>query len=156
MATVAHRKAIERELEIINDPLTGEERPRVAELVRQLHAASSVDEFFNLHTKLLARYLVRQRFRDELEADRRAVETRIAALAAQMPKPSTRYAPNRRRSRGSIRAARVQVALAAHTRAIADGLVWKALRYDRAAVSVLADGTRVDRLADDGVGLQPS
>jgi hypothetical protein len=78
MATVAHRKAIGRELEIINDPLTGEERPRVAELVRQLHAASSVDEFFNLHTKLLARYLVRQRFRDDLEADRRAVETRIA------------------------------------------------------------------------------
>jgi hypothetical protein len=52
------------------------------------------------------------------------------------------------------KAARVQVALAAHTRAIADGLVWKALRYDRAAISVLADGTRVDRLADDGVGLQ--
>ena len=48
----------------------------------------------------------------------------------------------------------MQVALAAHTRAIADGLVWKALRYDRAAITILGDGTRVDRLADDGIGLQ--
>ena len=154
MATPVHRKAIERELEIINDPLTGEERPRIVELLRQLHAASSLDEFFNLHTKLLARYLVRQRSRDELESDKRALQNRLAALAAQLPTPLDAIRAEQEALARLERAARVQVALAAHTRAIADGLVWKALRYDRAAISVLADGTRVDRLADDGVGLQ--
>jgi hypothetical protein len=52
------------------------------------------------------------------------------------------------------KAARVQIALAAHVRAITDGLAWKALGYDRAAITVLGRGVRVDRLADDGVGLQ--
>jgi hypothetical protein len=90
MATPVHRKAIKRELEIINDPLTGEERSRTVELLRQLHAASSIDEFFKLHTKLLARYLVRQRFRDELESHMRAVQNRLAALAARFAEASRR------------------------------------------------------------------
>jgi acyl-CoA dehydrogenase len=49
-----------------------------------------------------------------------------------------------------------QVALGAHTRAIADGLVWKALRYDRAAITILGDGTRVDRLATTASGSKPN
>ncbi len=78
MGTLDNRKAVEREFAIINDPITAEERLAVVELLGQLHAATSMDEFFNLHTKLLARDLARQRIR---EADRTAVGDRIRALS---------------------------------------------------------------------------
>jgi hypothetical protein len=154
MGTLDNRKAIENELAIINDPLTAEERPVIVELIGLLHAANSVDEFFNLHTKLLVRYLARQRAREELEAQRTGIRDRIRDLAAQSPTPVDAIRREQETLVRMDRAARVQVALSAHTRAIADGLVWKALRYDRAAITILGDGTRVDRLADDGVGLQ--
>src|SRR3954471_9615233 len=53
MGLLDNRKAIENELAIINDPLTAEERPAIVELVAQLHVATGVDDFFDLHTKLL-------------------------------------------------------------------------------------------------------
>lgn len=154
MGTLDSRKTIENELAIINDPLTAEERPAIVQLLGQLHGAASVEEFFNLHMKLLARYLTRQRVREELEAERTGVRDRIRALAAQTPKPVDAIRGEQELLGRIDRAARVHVALAAHTRAITDGLVWKALRYDRAAITILGGGTRVDRLADDGVGLQ--
>jgi hypothetical protein len=41
------------------------------------------------------------------------------------------------------------MALAAHTRAIADGVVWKALGYDRGAITVLGRGTSTQVLLGD-------
>ena len=78
----------------------------------------------------------------------------IEELAARTPKPIDDLRARQEELKQLKTADRVQVALAAHTRAIADGVVWKALGYDRAAITVLGRGTRVDRLADDGVGLQ--
>jgi len=153
MGALDNPKVIASELAILNDPLTAEERPVIAELVAELHAASGVEEYSRLHTKLLVRYLARQRIRDELEVERTSVRHRIAALAAQDPKPIDDMRAQQQLLGRMDETGRVQVALAAHTRAIADGLVWKALRYDRAAITVLARGTRVDRLAD-GVGLE--
>jgi hypothetical protein len=154
MGPLNNPKAIADELAILNHPVTAEERPAIVELVRQLHAADGTEEFFDLHLKLLVRYLSRQRVRGELEADRIVVRDRIRDLVAQTPKPLEAIRGQQELLDRLDRIARVQVALAAHTRAIADGLVWKALRYDRAAITILGDGTRVDRLADDGIGLQ--
>jgi hypothetical protein len=151
---LANPKAITNELEIINDPATAREQSVLVELVSQLHAASSATDLFALHTKLLARYLARQRFRGELELDKSKVESEIQELAAQTPKPIDDLRARQEELKHLRTAERVQVALGAHTRALADGVVWKALGYDRAAITVLGRGTRVDRLADDGVGLQ--
>lgn len=154
MDALANSKAIANELAIINDPATANEQPVLVELVGRLHAARSVKDLFALHTKLLARYLARQRARGQLELDKTRVESEIGELAAQTPRPLDDIRARQEKLQRIATAARVQVALAAHTRAIADGLVWKALGYDRAAITVLGRGTRVDRLADDGVGLQ--
>jgi hypothetical protein len=154
MGPLNNPKAIAAELAILNHPLTGEERPAIVELVGQLHAADSIEEYFDLHLKLLVRYLSRQRVRGQLEADRVAVRNQIRELVAQTPTPVEAIRGQQDLLDPFDRIARVQVALAAHIRAIADGLVWKALRYDRAAITILGDGTRVDRLADDGKGLQ--
>jgi hypothetical protein len=154
MGPLNNPKAIADELAILNHPLTAEERPAIVELVGQLHAADGIEEYFDLHLKLLAHYLSRQRVRGELEATRIAVRDRIRDLVARTPKPLEAIRGQQDLLDRFDRIARVQVALGAHTRAIADGLVWKALRYDRAAITILGDGTRVDRLADDGIGLQ--
>jgi hypothetical protein len=154
MGPLNNPKAIADELAILNHPLTAEERPTIVELVGQLHAADGIEDYFDLHVKLLARYLSRQRLRGELEADRIAVRDRIRELVAETPKPLGAIRDQQDLLDRLDRLTRVHVALGAHTRAIADGLVWKALRYDRAAITILGDGTRVDRLADDGIGLQ--
>lgn len=154
MDALANPKAIANELAIINDPATANEQPVLVDLVGRLHAARSVKDLFALHTELLARYLARQRARGELELDKTRVESEIGELAAQTPRPLDDIRARQEKLQRIATAARVQVALAAHTRAIADGLVWKTLGYDRAAITVLGRGTRVDRLADDGVGLQ--
>jgi hypothetical protein len=147
-------RAVANELAIINDPATAKEQPVLVEFVSQLHAASSASDLFALHTKLLARYLARQRLRDELRLDKSKVKSEIGELAAKTPKPIDDLRARQEELKRLKTAERVQVALAAHIRAIADGVVWKALGYDRAAITVLGRGTRVDRLADDGVGLQ--
>src|SRR4051812_34536363 len=154
MSPLNNPKAIADELAILNHPLTAEERPTIVELVGQLHAADGIEDYFDLHVKLLARYLSRQRVRVELEAERIAVRDRIRELVAETPKPLGAIRDQQALLDRFEGLARVQVALGAHTRAIADGLVWKALGYDRAAITILGDGTRVDRLADDGIGLQ--
>jgi hypothetical protein len=80
-------KAVANELAIINDPAMAKEQPVLVELVSQLHAASSATDLFALHTKLLARYLARQRLRGELGLDKSKVKSEIGELAAKTPKP---------------------------------------------------------------------
>ena len=94
MGALDNPKVIASELAILNDPLTAEERPVIAELVAELHAASGVEEYSRLHTKLLVRYLARQRIRDELEVERTSVRHRIAALAAQETVSVTQASPS--------------------------------------------------------------
>jgi hypothetical protein len=139
---------------LVNHPATTHERPVLIELLEQLHSAAEPAAFSALHTGLLARYLGRQRLRDELRAAKSGVGATIATVAAQVPKDISALRAQQERLEQIDHDAFVQIALAAHTRGIADGLVWKALAYDRAATTILNRGVRVDRLADDGVGLQ--
>jgi hypothetical protein len=81
MSALNNPKAIAVELAIINDPATAEERPAIVDLIDRLHAATSAQELSELHTKLLVRYLARQRLRDELNDDKTSVRGQIAALA---------------------------------------------------------------------------
>lgn len=147
-------KVIDAELAILNDSITAEERPQLVAFIEQLQAATTPDDFFELHRELLVRYWARQRVREELNQERAATQQRLRELVQADPKPLDEIKGAQRKLALAERQDRVQVALAAHLRAIADGLVWKALQYDRSAITILSRGTRVDRLADDGVGLQ--
>jgi hypothetical protein len=79
-----NRKAIAKETALVNHPATADERPVLVELLEQLHSATDPAAFSALHTKLLARYLARQRLRDELKAAKSAGT--IATLGGQVPK----------------------------------------------------------------------
>lgn len=147
MGAFDNPKVVAGELAITNHPLTLEERPFLVEVVRELHDATTPAEFSALHTKLLTRYLARQRIRAELRADRSRIGSAIGTLARQAPKPEGELGVQQELLRRTNLLINVQGALAAHTRAVTDGLVWKALRYDRAAITILGRGTRVDHLA---------
>lgn len=155
MASLGSPKSIEAELAVLNDPLTAEERVHLVKFIAALQTSETVDDFFKLHRDLLIRYLARQRVREqEIARERDAARAQLSELVKRDPRPIDEIHAAQALLARIEHADRVQAALSAHLRAIADGLVWKAVQYDRAAIQVFGRGTRVDRLADDGVGLQ--
>jgi hypothetical protein len=100
MDALANPKAIANELAIINDPATAREQPVLVDLVGRLHAARSVKDLLALHTKLLARYLARQRARGELELDKTRVESEMESWPHRLPGPSMTYALDKRNCSG--------------------------------------------------------
>ncbi|MCW3013131.1 MAG: hypothetical protein JWO02_223 [Solirubrobacterales bacterium] len=155
MATPDSPKMIRAELAVLNDPLTRAERPHLIAFIEALQAASSPADYHALHRDLLIRYWARQRVREEELAEQRSeAAERLSCLLGRDPKAIDEIRTAQDLLKRIAHADRVQATLASHLRAIADGLVWKANGYDRAALMVLGRGTRVDRLADDGVGLQ--
>jgi hypothetical protein len=155
MASLTSRRSIDTELAVLNDPATRAEQPVLVEFIRALQAATSPEALYRLHHDLLIRYLARQRVREgDLATERAAAGEHFAGLVRADPKPVDEIRAVQARIARIEHTDRVMTALAAHLRAIADGLVWKATGYDRVAIATLSRGTRVDRLADDGVGLQ--
>jgi hypothetical protein len=102
MALPPNRKAIAREMALVNHPATALEHSVLVELLEQLHAAGDPADLVALHTKLLARYLRRQRLRDELKAAKSEVAASIAKLAAQVPRDVGRCVFSKRGSSRSI------------------------------------------------------
>jgi hypothetical protein len=155
MASPASPKSIAAELAVLNDPATREEQPHLVDFIGRLRSARSSEDFHRLHVDLLARYWARQRVReDEIAPEETKARARLAELVRRRPRPLGDIRATQALIERVEHSDRVQSALAAHLRAIADGLVWKAIRYDRPAIATLSYGARVDRLADDGVGLQ--
>jgi hypothetical protein len=119
MALPPNRKAIAREMALVNHPATALEQPVLVELLEQLHAAADPADFVALHTKLLARYLSRQRLRDVLEG----CEVRGRCLDRQASRPGAPDVGALRVQQARLAQidhdAFVQLALAAHTGAIA-------------------------------------
>jgi hypothetical protein len=154
MALPPNRKAIAREMALVNHPATALEQPVLVELLEQLHAAADPADFVALHTKLLARYLSRQRLRDVLEG----CEVRGRCLDRQASRPGAQRRGGTACSASAARAdrsRRVRTAGARRTYARDRGrnrLEGPCLRPR--SITVLSRGVRVDRLADDGVGLQ--
>ncbi len=144
---------VAREMTVINSGVFRQLRPVAVEALELLQSARTVEQFAALEHLLLKQFLrhqvVQERLRDEIE-DRKAERGR---LVAQEPRPVTRIGAMNE----SIRAdedADHALACALHAlRCVGDGIAWKAVGYDRRAVSVMGDGRRVGRLADEQ-GLQ--
>jgi hypothetical protein len=142
------KKALLQELEILLDPLYQEERAVLLELVRSLQRANTDDDYMQLQIKLIARAKARQQIATELEEDRERLRAEIADLAGQDPKPLDEIKELQRQLGVRHRQRRVSEALRWIVLTIGDAMVWKLLDYDRAAISILAQGPRVARFAD--------
>lgn len=106
-----------------------------------------------LHRDVLIQFGARQSAADDvLPKARSATRARIAELAGRQPKPLKLIKEQQELLKRVARQELVADAMQHTLRQIGDGIVWRALRYDRRAITVLGDGHRVGRLAD-GIGL---
>lgn len=142
-----NQKAYAAEEPLLGDELYQAEREHIVRFLTQLRAAESAQDFTELQLRLLGRTKARQELAAELDVAMDQVKIELAALVGQDTKPVE-----------ELRAAQRRLALLRHQRSVSDalrwllltigdGMVWKALGYDRGAITVLGQGERVARFA---------
>jgi hypothetical protein len=147
-------KAVRREQMILGHPRYAAERPVVIEFLRRLRAATTPQNYFDLHRDLFNRFKARQAHIGALKTERSEHQDRRIRLAAQTPRDVPSISAAQKEADAVAEAIEVEEALLSILRVIGDGIAWRAMDYDRAAFIVLGTGTRVGRLADDE-GLDP-
>jgi hypothetical protein len=152
MVFLPNRKAIVAEQRILNEPLYAAEREPLLGLLRALRRAASPHNFFALHRDLLVRYRSRQEAIDALRRHEDSEKVALKHLTAGSPADRSAVRKQQERLARLRTKIAAQQALQSLLRTVGDGLAWKALGYDRAAITVLGNGTRVDRLTS-GEGL---
>lgn len=147
MVFLPNRRAVAEEQSVLNEPLYTAEREPLLALLQALRRAASPQDFFALHRDLLVRYRSRQEAIDALRRDEKSEKAALKRLTAEHA--IDRHAVREQQDHiGRLgRKIATQQALQSVLRTVGDGLAWKALGYDRAAITVLGNGTRVDRLA---------
>lgn len=148
MRLTAGTRDVEREVAVLDSLIVTEERLPLERLVAQLQAAESPQEFYGLHDALLKRFYARQKVTDELRSEISVVRERLAAETAKRPVERDRVIPVQAELARLELAVQSCSAVTHALRCVGDGIAWKALRFERAAISVLGEGRRVGRLAD--------
>jgi hypothetical protein len=150
--SVPSQRELRAEEQLLNEPLYLDLRPRVVELVQRSQRARTPEEWVDLHRDLLIEFGARQDAADEtLPAARQQVRAEIRDLAHREPKPIDEI---RAKQQILERVGRQELVARAgqHTlRQVGDGVAWRALGYDRRAITILGEGERVGRLAQ-GIG----
>jgi hypothetical protein len=142
------KKAIETEQRILNDPLYYQERPIVVDLIQRLQEAKTANDYFELQRLLIVRLRSRQEIAGQLQAMKQDLQAEIAALARLDPKPLEDIRDKQQELGLRQQQRLVSEALRWILISIGDGMAWKVLGYDRAALTVLGMGERVARFAD--------
>jgi hypothetical protein len=144
------KKRIHREIAIINTPTYQEARERFVAYVGQLQDAGTASDLRMLQRELVLDLNGRQKALAEVIADHRPeAQARIRELQAVEPKPKDKLRAEQAILHGVEHAEAVADALQHATRVLADGMVWRALDYDRPTISVLGKEQPVARHADD-------
>ncbi len=146
--------AFRAEEQILNDPSYFAERPKLIALLRELRRARTGQQFFDLHLRLFRRFNARQQYIDELRGTLREQQQRKRRVVEMKPVDQERVREIQMVTTAIERSIEVEKALQSLLAVIADGIAWRALRYDRAKIHVLGTGTQVRRLADTA-GLIP-
>jgi hypothetical protein len=139
---------VDTEAAIADSIIVGEEKPVLTSLVRALQDASEPADFYRLQRKLLTRTFARQQVWDELRAEIDDTKKHLRELTRARPLPKAEVQRTQELLARQELAGRCSKAVTHAVRCVGDGIAWKALRYDRAAISVLGSGKRVGRLAD--------
>lgn len=153
-APFAPPKEIAAEERLLNEQLYQQARPTIVDLVSALQRAREPHDLFALHRRLLIEFAARQRATSEtLPSAKASITAEIADLATKQPKPLDAIRELQARLDLVERQERVAAALQHALRVVADGIAWKALGYDRAAIALVGRGRRVGHLSS-GIGLQ--
>jgi hypothetical protein len=147
VTTLTKRAAADEEA-VLGDELFQKARPLVVEHVRRMRTVSDVDGYNDAHRKLLVEYAARQIAAAETDPRHRAHAHReIERLRAIMPRPVQELRVMQDRLGLVRRQEMVSRALQQTLRVVADGLVWRAMDFERTAFAVLGHGVRVGKLA---------
>lgn len=140
-----HAKALTAELEATHDAHFRERRDELVAWVRALQQASSPEDFMRLQLELRDRFAGRQ---DAMSLRSAAIvedKTELRRLAPLKPRPQEAIDELRRRIDIRERLHLRDSVLQHISRCLADAMVWRATRSDRALFTVLGDGERVGR-----------
>lgn len=147
-AAFAPPKEAKAEERLLNEELYQAERPRLVGHIADLQRARTPEDYFRLHRKVLIEFAARQQAAAEtLPAHRAEAKSRIAHLVEIDPRPLDEIQALQARLALVARQERVVRALQHALRTVADGIAWKALGYQRAAIALVGRGRRVGHLA---------
>lgn len=139
---------VKLESAVADSLLVASARPRLADLVDELHRAKEPADYYRLQRALLRQTYANQQVADETRANLDSAKAALRGLTTRDPKPVASIKRQQRVVADLELALRCLKAIAHAWRCVGDGMAWKALRYDRAAISVLGSGKRVGRLTD--------
>lgn len=147
-AYVPSSRESSREQDILNDGHYQQARPELLSLVKLLQGASGADDFWELEHQLIVNVKARQQLIGEGRSELTHLRSRRGELARQVPKPEPELIDLQQQITRKEHEIGVQDALRHVLLGIGDGLAWKRLGFDRAAISVLGQGQRVAWLSD--------
>src|SRR6266540_4422234 len=150
MSSFPSKKQIERELSILNTPTYMEAWESFVEYVRQLQDSRTATDLRMLQRELVFDVNGRQKALAAVVAEHAGeAKAKIEFLKAVEPRPKAELAGAQAILRGVKHAEAVADALQHATRVLADGMVWRALDYDRSMISILGKEPPVAHHADD-------
>jgi len=150
--SVPDEHELRAEEQLLNEPFYRDLRPRVRDLIERSRRAGTPDEWVYLHRDLLIEFGARQDAADEtLPKARHRVRGEIRELAQREPKPIALIRAQQEILKRVERQELVAKASQHALRQVGDAIAWRALNYDRRAITILGEGERVGRLAR-GVG----
>jgi hypothetical protein len=141
------RKHLIRDAQIQEHPIWRRQMDWVERFIVVLRAATTPADYFQLHRALLQTFLSCQQMIERDRGEQQHARAELRAAAQAQPKNEVAV----RRLSGLLEAISFHVdtgtALLSVYRTLGDALVWRLLEYNRAALAVLSDGTRVGWLS---------
>jgi len=142
-------REVEREIEILGDPVWQQARPTVARLVRMLQRAERYQDFWELQLELISYVRGLQTALGALRSELADLKKKLATLTATQPTPLDAIRDVQSQIADYKRRIDVQDGLRWLMLTIGDGLAWRCLDYDRAMITILGRGQRVAWLSGD-------
>jgi hypothetical protein len=155
-AYAVSQEELAREQRLLNDARWQAEREPLRELLMRIAAASSDQDFFDIHVSLVSRLKARQQFIDELRGEADDLGRRRRELADQTPKPISELRRVQAELDDVLWSVRVQRSLHWLLLDVGDALIWRRLGFDRQRSPRSARGSAWPGSRMDAVGTRKS
>ena len=141
-------KQIDREQDVLNDPVYRGYRPVLMRFVSQLQAAHTDQQLMDLQLALIGQAKAHQDVIRDLRSEIENLREQRTEEVKRTPKRIDRLKQIQEGIALREHQLRVQEALRFLWLSVGDGIVWKRCRYDRTAITVLGQGQRVAWLSE--------